>query len=81
MRRQEVTSASVATQAAKLLNGKRFAAAEAWLMTVAEGYYADHQRHAKTLLDACAAMRSVAASALTQRPDRMILAGARRKKR
>lgn len=67
----EQTSASVGSLAGGLLNGRALKAAELWLHNCAAGRATtpdDDTTHALTLIGALAAVRSVAASALTQRP-------------
>lgn len=70
MASSERTSGNVASIAGRLLNGKSLHDAEAWLrdIVLTDDQVTDEERtHALTLLGAIAGMRSVAASALTQR--------------
>lgn len=65
----EQTSVSVGSLAGGLLNGKALKAAEAWLHRCAAGQATTPEEdttHALTLIGALSAVRSVAASALTQ---------------
>jgi hypothetical protein len=69
----ERTSQAVGTLAGGLLNGRALKAAEAWLHRCASGEATTPEEdttHALTLIGAVAAVRSVAASALTQRPNK-----------
>jgi hypothetical protein len=64
----ERTSSNVASIAGRLLNGRSLKEAEVWLQGIIESSGVDNDRtHALTLLGALAGMRSIAASALTQR--------------
>lgn len=65
----EETSASVGSLAGNLLNGKTVVAALAWLNKCATGQATtpdEDREHALTLLGTWQAVRSIAASALTQ---------------
>jgi hypothetical protein len=66
----EVTSTKVGTLAGKILNGKNLKAAEVFLQDLATNALTteDARGHALVLLGSIQAMRSLAASALTQRP-------------
>lgn len=69
----EQTSRSVGTTAGRLLNARRLRAAENWLSLVIGGKSvpkANASRYARLLLETVWEMRRVAASALTQRPNR-----------
>lgn len=69
----EQTSASIASIAGQILNGKALKAAEAWLNRCAAQQATTPEEdttHALTLLGVLASVRSVAASALTQRPNK-----------
>lgn len=70
MKKNERTSEPVASLAGRLLNGKSLRDAEAWLQGIVttDTQATDEDRtNALALLGAITAMRTVAASALTQR--------------
>lgn len=68
MAKHEQTSKPIASLAGELLNGKKFSAAVVWLQDGADDpdVSEESRAHAAILLSTIAAMKRVAASALTQ---------------
>jgi len=72
MPKSEETSLSVGSIAGQILNGKAVRDAEDWLVEVITNPLTTEtaRTHATALIGMLASARSVAASALTQRPDK-----------